>query len=135
MRDEKLVYIISTKQFSEQGWYKVGVASDYKSRLATYNTGSPYRDYKIYDGIGTDYWKEVENAIHNRFHTSHEWVKAPLEDIKECLRATINYYEQGPTWAIKTISDEEPSIIGSHETGGGSPTPDEHTSGGSSEST
>ena len=106
MADEKLVYIISTAAFSKDNWYKVGIASDYKSRLATYNTGSPYRDYKIYDGIGTDYWKEVEKAIHGRFPTSHEWVQAPIEDIKECLRSTIEYYETGPVWATKIEDDE-----------------------------
>ena len=42
---EGYLYIISNNNFP--GYYKVGVTSDIKSRLRTYQTASPLRNYKI----------------------------------------------------------------------------------------
>jgi len=42
---EGYVYIISNCNFP--GYYKVGVTNDIKSRLRTYQTASPLRNYKI----------------------------------------------------------------------------------------
>jgi predicted GIY-YIG superfamily endonuclease len=39
------IYIITNKSFP--GWVKIGVTEDIKSRLRTYQTSSPLRNYKI----------------------------------------------------------------------------------------
>lgn len=82
---EKLVYIISNPAWP--GWYKVGVASNWKNRLGSYQTSSPFRDYKLEYGITTEDWKEVERTMHNRYPGDHEWVQADLEALKESLKS------------------------------------------------
>ncbi len=42
---EGYIYIITNKSFP--GWVKIGVTEDIKSRLRTYQTSSPLRNYKI----------------------------------------------------------------------------------------
>ena len=41
----KYLYVVSNPSFS--GYYKIGVTSDFHQRLSNYNTGDPYRAYKL----------------------------------------------------------------------------------------
>ena len=82
---EKLVYVISNPAWV--GWYKIGITSNWKARLSSYQTSSPYRDYHLVYGISTVNWKEVEKNMHNRFPSHREWVQADLEEIKDYLKS------------------------------------------------
>lgn len=93
--NEKLVYLLINPAWKD--WIKVGVASSHKARLSTYQTGSPFRDYKIVGGITTTQWKQVESAMHKNFPSAHEWIEATIEEAQSKLKHFIQYYEQKAT--------------------------------------
>ena len=78
-RLKKYVYIISHPKF--KGYYKVGIAKDYKTRLNSYQTSDPDRAYKMEYFYLTPHFRETEKYIHNLFDNKFEWIKANLEDI------------------------------------------------------
>ncbi len=83
--DEKFVYIISNEQYPNE--YKVGIASNTKSRLNQYQTSDPNRGYKIEFEFKTHKYREVEKAIHEKYENKHEWIRGDkadiIKDIKE----------------------------------------------------
>ena len=76
---KKYVYIISHQQY--QGEYKVGIASDVKSRLSSYQTADPNRAYHLEYSFHTPYFRAVEKYIHEKYDNKHEWVSGALNDI------------------------------------------------------
>ena len=93
---KKHIYIISHPTYQKANLYKVGVASNIKSRLNSYQTGDPLREYKLEFELLTPYFREIEDYIHNnKFRFSHEWVNGKLEDIKKAIEEfDINEYNQ-----------------------------------------
>ena len=85
--NKKYVYIISHPQYEEE--YKVGIASDVKSRLGSYQTGDPGRNYKLEHSCLTPYFREIEAYIHKKYENKHEWVQGDLKDIQ----FDIEHYE------------------------------------------
>ncbi len=88
IREKKWVYIISNEQFP--GEYKVGIATNWKSRLNSYQTSDPNRAYKMEYKIAVPNWLEIEKAVHDHFPNKHEWVQAELKEIKEYINEKIN---------------------------------------------
>ena len=84
LEEKKWVYVISNESFD--GEYKVGIATNWKSRLNSYQTSDPNRGYKLEYKIEAPNYMELEKAVHDRFDNRHEWVRADLNDI-------INYIE------------------------------------------
>ena len=82
-RKSKWVYVISNDAFD--GEYKVGIATNWKSRLNSYQTSDPNRAYKILYKIYTKDYLEIEKAVHDHFDNRHEWVQADLNDIIEYI--------------------------------------------------
>lgn len=84
---KKYVYVISNPQYPNE--YKVGVASDVKKRLATYQTSDPNRAYKKEFSLPTPYFNEIENEIHNhkKFKPKHEWVVGDLKEIIKTIKS------------------------------------------------
>ena len=80
----KYVYVISHPKF--EGYYKVGIAKDYKTRLNSYQTSDPNRAYKMEYFYLTPHFRETEKYIHNLFDNKFEWIKARLEDIKKEIK-------------------------------------------------
>ena len=78
-RLKKYVYIISHPKF--KGYYKVGIAKDYKTRLNSYQTSDPDRAYKMEYFYLTPHFRETEKYIHNLFDNKFEWIKGNLKDI------------------------------------------------------
>ena len=78
-RLKKYVYVISHPKF--EGYYKVGIAKDYKTRLNSYQTSDPDRAYKMEYFYLTPHFRETEKYIHHLFDNKFEWIKANLEDI------------------------------------------------------
>ena len=87
----KYVYIISNPQY--EGEYKVGIASNVKNRLNSYQTADPERKYKLEYAHLTPYFREIEAYIHEKYRNKHEWVKGNLEDIKK----DIEHHSSKPT--------------------------------------
>ena len=76
------VYIISNSNFPS--YYKVGVTNDIKSRLRTYQTSSPLRNYKIEYYIEHSDCYEAEKRIAEKLRyfatdIKNEWFKCDLE--------------------------------------------------------
>ena len=61
--------------------YKVGVASNYQTRLNSYQTSDPDRGYKLEYKKHTSLFREIEKHIHERFTNKHEWVQGNLKAI------------------------------------------------------
>ena len=78
-RVQKYVYVISHRRY--QGEYKVGIASNVKSRLNSYQTADPDREYTLEYSMLTPYYREVEAHIRAKFNNKHEWVSGALPDI------------------------------------------------------
>ena len=78
-RLKKYIYVISHPKF--EGYYKVGIAKDYKTRLNSYQTSDPDRAYKMEYFYLTPHFRETEKYIHHLFDNKFEWIKANLEDI------------------------------------------------------
>ena len=88
---QKYVYIISNPQY--EGEYKVGIASNVKNRLNSYQTADPERKYKLEYAHLTPYFREIEAYIHEKYENKHEWVKGNVEDIKK----DIEHHSSKPT--------------------------------------
>ena len=78
---KKYVYIISHPNYKKASLYKVGIASNLNSRLNSYQTSDPLREYKIEYNLHTHLYKEIESYIHKKFFFSHEWVNGKLDDL------------------------------------------------------
>ena len=76
----KYVYLISNEIFPK-GIYKVGIAKDIDSRLNSYQTSDPERNYKLEYKQQTQYFREIESFIVQTHRYKKEWVKGNLEDI------------------------------------------------------
>ena len=84
-KDQKYVYIISHPQY--EGEYKVGIASDVKSRLSSYQTSDPNRDYKLEYKQLTEHYRALERHIHNQFDSRQEWVRAEMQEIINAMKS------------------------------------------------
>ena len=89
-KKQKYVYVISNPQYKNE--YKVGVASDMKKRLGSYQTSDPNRSYKEEFSLLTPYFNEIEIKIHEDFDNQHEWVKG---DLKEIIKAIESHHRKG----------------------------------------
>ena len=83
-REKKFVYVVSNPKYPEE--YKVGIASDWRSRLNAYQTSDPDRAYKMEHKLETPDFRTLEKHIHNKFPNKHEWVQADLRDIIEEMK-------------------------------------------------
>ena len=83
-KEQKFVYVISHPNFPCE--YKVGIAKDWKSRLNSYQTSDPERQYKLEFKIETPWFRETEQHIHDIFSNKHEWVQGNLEEIIEAIK-------------------------------------------------
>ena len=74
-RVQKYVYIISNKEWKNE--WKVGIASNVKARLNSYQTSDPNRGYVLEYSFLTADFREIEKYIHERYENRHEWVREP----------------------------------------------------------
>jgi hypothetical protein len=80
------VYIISNRAWP--GYYKVGRAENVRDRLATFQTGSPHRDYEVAYTVGVPDCVAAERFAHEALADSRregEWFKASLTAIRRVL--------------------------------------------------
>jgi len=83
-REKKFVYIISHPAYP--GEYKVGIAKNWQSRLNSYQTSDPDRQYKCEFKLETPYFSETEKHVHAQFPNKHEWVQGDLTEIKQAIQ-------------------------------------------------
>lgn len=62
----QICYVITNAAWPE--WVKIGFTSksEMKTRLSTYQTGSPFRDYEVYHEVQFDDAKAAEKEVHKR---------------------------------------------------------------------
>ena len=73
------IYILYNPHF--QGWCKIGMAVDSNDRLKSYQTSSPYRDYRLHKCYFVDDRREAEQQAHTLIEENHtregEWFICP----------------------------------------------------------
>ena len=84
-REQKYVYVISHPNYP--GEYKVGIAKNWQSRLNSYQTSDPERQYKMEFKMETPWFRETERYIHDKFDNKHEWVTGNKDDIINEIRS------------------------------------------------
>ena len=87
-REKKYVYVISHPNY--KGFYKVGIAKDYKTRLNSYQTSDPLREYKLEYKKYTHLFRETEKHIHMLFDNLLEWVHGSKENIIKEIENFLN---------------------------------------------
>ncbi|MBC6428938.1 MAG: GIY-YIG nuclease family protein [Cellvibrionales bacterium] len=83
-QEKKFVYVISHPKYP--GEYKVGIAKDWQSRLNSYQTSDPDRQYKIEFYTEKPNFRETEKYIHAQFQNKHEWVQGNLPEIITAIK-------------------------------------------------
>ena len=87
---EGYVYVISNPAW--EGWYKVGMALDAWDRCASFQTSSPFRDYKLEYCKHFKDRRSAELEVHGLLIASHvvrkgEWFKSPVEQLKNKIQS------------------------------------------------
>lgn len=72
------------------GWCKVGMAVDAEDRINQFQTGSPFRDYKLFKFFKADNRREAEKQAHNILEEKiddrrGEWFHIKPEDAEKIL--------------------------------------------------
>lgn len=83
---EGFIYIVSNPAWD--GYYKVGVSLDPRDRLKSYQTSSPFQDFKLEGWYFSYNARSVEKEIHSRlerFRTNGEWFELDLENLRKFL--------------------------------------------------
>lgn len=79
------VYLISNPNFI--GFTKIGSAKDAETRLKQYQTGSPFRDYKLEKYILVPNFRDVEKLFLKEYSLDgkYEWTDIPLDILSKHL--------------------------------------------------
>jgi predicted GIY-YIG superfamily endonuclease len=91
------LYIISNENFP--GWIKVGSTTNLKTRLQTYQTASPYRNYILEYSICHPAYLEAEKKIKDTLKPfakdiKNEWYQVDLHMAKPRLDEQLEEYLQ-----------------------------------------
>ena len=83
------IYVVSNPAW--KGWYKVGMAIDADDRCRTYQTSSPFRDFKLEYAEFFNNRKTTEKIVHDKLITSGyenkgEWFNTSLNKIKTIIK-------------------------------------------------
>lgn len=87
---EGYVYVISNPAW--KGWYKVGMAVDAWDRCATFQTSSPFRDYKVEYCKHFKDRRSAEKEAHGLLLALHvprkgEWFQSTVEQLKNQIQS------------------------------------------------
>ncbi len=74
-----------------EGWVKIGMAVDSKDRCNSYQTSSPFRDYKIEISVPVKDRRKAEIFAHKKAkkiarQSSGEWFNMPIEEVKNIIQ-------------------------------------------------
>lgn len=92
------LYIITNEAFD--GWVKVGTTNNLVKRLYTYQTGDPFRSYKIIYSINHPDFRKAEKKIkevmkHFALEIKNEWYKIDLNFAKSRLQEQLDDFNNG----------------------------------------
>ena len=86
------VYVIINWSFKD--WVKVGVAKDLSRRLSTYQTSSPYRDYRYHFTLAVDDTRTIEKDFKDHLigkeRKDHEWYLMTPNRAKEIILEIVS---------------------------------------------
>ena len=69
---EEYIYIITNPAFIN--WYKIGTSKNCDTRLNSYQTSCPKRDFKIVFKVFVEDAKNIEKEIHSDLIAENEWI-------------------------------------------------------------
>jgi len=76
---KSFIYIITNPAWD--GFIKIGRAKDIKGRLNSYQTSSPFRDYKIYYSVFVNNIYIIEKHFKDKFGNDNgEWIMCSAEE-------------------------------------------------------
>ena len=89
------LYIITNESFP--GWVKVGTTENLTQRLHTYQTGDPFRKYKIVYSLHHPKFRDAEKKIKDTMkyfalEMKNEWYKVDLNIAKSRLDEQLEDY-------------------------------------------
>jgi sulfatase maturation enzyme AslB (radical SAM superfamily) len=92
------LYIITNKSWP--GWIKIGTTRNLKTRLQTYQTSSPFRNYEVMYSIKHPEYLQAEQNIKlqmKRFakRIKNEWYEVDIEVAKVRLTEQLDNYFYG----------------------------------------
>lgn len=98
----QICYVITNPAWPE--YVKIGFTSksEMKTRLSTYQTGSPFRDYEVYHEVQFDDAKTAEKEVHKRLKQMNatrsantEWFKMPKKIAANMIDSVLDDLENG----------------------------------------
>lgn len=92
------LYIITNEAFP--GWVKVDTTANLTKRLYTYQTGDPFRRYKIRYSLHHPKFRDAEQKIkevmkHFAKNIKNEWYEVDLQFAKSRLDEQLEVYHAG----------------------------------------
>ena len=89
------LYIVTNEAFP--GWVKVGTTFSLNERLQTYQTGDPFRRYKVVYSLQHPNFREAEKRIkdvmkHFARNIRNEWYEVDIEFAKSRLEEQLEEY-------------------------------------------
>jgi hypothetical protein len=93
------LYIITNDAFP--GWVKVGTTWDLEDRLHVYQTGDPFRRYRLEYSLCHPKFREAEKKIkevmkHFALEIRNEWFRIDLSFAKSRLDEQLDEYNNDP---------------------------------------
>lgn len=95
---KQICYVIINPAWKD--WVKVGLTtkSEMKTRLSTYQTGTPFRDFEVYHEVLFDDAKKAEYEVHKNLRLmcsehKNEWFKISPKlaaNIIDCVKEEID---------------------------------------------
>lgn len=98
----QICYVIRNSAWPE--WIKIGFTSksEMKTRLSTYQTGSPFRDYEVYHEVQFDDARTAEKEVQKRLTAMNatrspgtEWYKMSPKMAANMIDAVLDDLENG----------------------------------------
>ncbi len=85
---EGQVYVLTNPAWPD--WVKIGMAIDAEDRCSSYQTSSPFRDYKLHYSVDSEDRRVLEKQVHIAVgevaeSQSNEWFKIPVPLAVTCI--------------------------------------------------
>jgi hypothetical protein len=83
-------YIYAVVNRAWPGYVKIGYATDCQKRLSQYQTGSPFKDYRMDSQVYVSDKRKAEAFLHQHFDlhcaTDNEWFKVNITTVRRALK-------------------------------------------------
>jgi len=87
------IYVIVNPAYN--GWVKIGRTESVERRISSFNTSSPFRDFKAMFSIYCEETRDIEEGVHHKLResgviSSHEWFMLSVTESIKIIEETIN---------------------------------------------